>query len=128
MSRTVTRQKAGLVLAGLLSLGSVPSALFPTPDGQEGPPLGILVVGSLLGVIGVVAVVIAWRTNSRVAIRVAAGTLIINALTGLPAFFVDVPAGLKLLVGVSVLVTAAAVVLMFSPSRATSPVTAEVPR
>ena len=66
MSRTVTRQKAGLVLAGLLSLGSVPSALFPTPDGQEGPPLGILVVGSLLGVIGVVAVVIAWRTSSRV--------------------------------------------------------------
>ena len=38
-------------------------------------------------------------------------------LTGLPAFFVDVPAGVKALVGVSVLITVVAVALMFSGRR-----------
>jgi hypothetical protein len=67
-------------------------------------------------------VVIAWRTGNRAAIRVAAGTLILNLLTSLPAFFVDIPAGVKALVGVSVLVTVLAVGLMFSPSRQSAPV------
>ena len=122
MSPTTTREKVGLVLAGLLSAANIPSVFFPTPDGENGPPLAILVVGSILGVIGLVAVVIAWRSGSRTAIRVAAGALIINLLTSLPAFFVDVPAGVKLLVGVSVLLTVLAVVLMFSPSRQPTPV------
>ena len=122
MSPTTTRQKVGLGLAGLLNAANIPSVFFPTPEGQEGPPLAILVVGSILGVIGLVAVIIAWRSGNRAAIRVAAGALIINLLTSLPAFFVDVPAGIKLLVGVSVLLTVLAVALMFSPSREPAPV------
>jgi hypothetical protein len=43
-------------------------------------------------------------------------------LTALPAFFVDVPAGIKLLAGVSTLFVIAAVVLMFSPGRRSAPV------
>ncbi|GAA2143653.1 hypothetical protein GCM10009844_16270 [Nocardioides koreensis] len=116
------RQKAGLVLAGLYSLANIPSAFFPAPDGEEGPPLEILVIGSLLGVVGLVAVVLAWRTGNRAALRVAAGAIIVVTLTGLPAFFVDVPAGIKLLVGLSVLLTIATVVLMFSPTRRPEPV------
>lgn len=116
------RQRAGLVLAGLYSLVNIPSAFFPAPDGSEGPPLEILVIGSLLGVVGLVAVVLAWRTGNRAALRVAAGAIIVVTLTGLPAFFVDVPAGIKLLVGLSVLLTIATVVLMFSPSREPAPV------
>ncbi|MEJ7744515.1 MAG: hypothetical protein WKF73_19460 [Nocardioidaceae bacterium] len=122
MSSTTTRQKIGLGLAGLLSALNITSVFFPTPEGETGPPFAILAVGTLLGVIGLVAVIIAWRSGNRAAIRVAAGTLIINLLTSLPAFFVDVSAAVKLLVGVSVLLTVLAVGLMFSPSRRAVPV------
>ncbi|MBA2444180.1 MAG: hypothetical protein H0V49_02465 [Nocardioidaceae bacterium] len=122
MSPTTPPQKVGLVLAGLLSAANIPSVFFPTPEGENGPPLAILVVGSILGAIGLVAVIIAWRSGNLAAIRVVAGALIINLLTSLPAFFVDVPAGIKLLVGVGVLLTVLAITLMFSPSRQPAPV------
>ena len=122
MSPISTRQKVGLVLAGVMSVINIPSVFFPAPDGDEGPPLAVLAVNSVLGIIGLVALVIAWRSGTKAAIRVAAGTLILNAITSLPAFFVDVPAGLKAVVGVSVLVTVATVVLMFSPARRPAPV------
>ncbi|HWM73605.1 MAG TPA: hypothetical protein VNQ53_07685 [Nocardioides sp.] len=119
--RINTKQKIGLVLCGLYSLGNIPSFLGSTDEG-DGPPLGILVIGSILGVIGLVATVMAWRGH-RVALRVAAGAIIVVTLTGLPAFFVDVPVFVKALVGVSVLLTLAAVVLMFSSDRRSATVT-----
>jgi hypothetical protein len=112
----------GLVIAALYSLTNIPSALFETPEGQEGPPLAILAVGSVLGVIGLVASVWAWRGN-RVALRIAAGAIILVTLTALPAFFVDVPMAIKALVAFSVLLTLVAVVLMFSTDRRPVPVT-----
>ena len=111
------RQKAGLVIAGLLSLVSVTSAFFPTPEGEEGPPYAVLVLGTILGVVGLVGVVIAWRTGNQAAFRVTAGALVINAIASLPAFFVDVPAGLKLAVAISIVVTVLGIVLMFSTPR-----------
>ena len=118
---TISRsQRVGLVLAGLLSLLNVVSVLAPTPDGEEGPPFMILVLGTVIGVIGLVALVFAWRGN-RVAMRVLAGTLVINVLSSLPAFFVDVPALLKLGVAVSCLVAIAAIVLMFRPAPQPAP-------
>jgi hypothetical protein len=122
MNTTSKRQKVGFVLAGIYSAANIPSVLFPVPEGAEGPPIGILVIGSVLGVVGLVAVVVAWRTGNRAALRAAAGAIIVVTLTALPAFFVDVPAGIKLLVGVSVLLTIAAVVLMYSPGRRSTPV------
>ena len=110
------KQKAGLVICMLYGLSNIPSVLFPAPDGDDGPPLAILVVGSILGVVALVAAVMAWRGN-RVALRVAAGAIIIVTLTGLPAFFVDVPMGVKALVGFGVVLTVVAVVLMFSTDR-----------
>lgn len=118
-----TKNKVGLVIAGLLGLADIPAVLMPTPEGEVGPPFGILVVGSICGVITVVAVVIAWRKANRGAIRVAAGARIVSMLTALPAFFVDVPAGLKLVVTALVVLTVISVVLMLSPARQTSPVT-----
>jgi hypothetical protein len=115
-SSTTTKQKVGLVICGLYSLTNIPSVLVPTPDGEEGPPFAILAVDSVLGLIGLVMVVMAWRGN-RVALRVAAGSMILSTLTGLPAFFVDVPMAVKALVGFSVVITVAAVVLMFSGRR-----------
>lgn len=122
MKTTSNRQKVGLLLAGIYSAFNIAGVLLPTPDGQDGPPMGILVVDSLLGVVGLVAVIITWRTGNRGALRVAAGAIIIMTLTALPAFFVDVPAGIKLLVGAFSLLTIVAVVLMFSPGRRTTPV------
>jgi hypothetical protein len=114
-----TKQKVGVGVAGLLSLANLPSVLVPTPDGEEGPPFAILVLATILGVIGLVAVVLAWRRN-RVALRVAAGVIIVSALTSLPAFFVDVPTGIKVATAVTVVLTVVAVALMFSGRRPAS--------
>ena len=117
-----TKQKVGLVLCGLYSLSNIPSVLESAPDGEEGPPLAILVVGTVLGVIGLVATVMAWRGN-RVALRIAAGSIIVVTLTALPAFFVDVPMWIKALSGVAVILTVVTVVLMFSGDRRPASVT-----
>ncbi len=113
---TITRQRVGIGIGALLSLISLPSILTPTPEGETGPPIAILALGTVLGLVGLVAAFLAWRGN-RGALRVLAGTVIVNMLTALPAFFVDVPAWLKLGVGVTVLLALAAVVLMFTPDR-----------
>ena len=115
--RRTRNQKIGIVVAGLYSLMNIPSAAIPTPEGETGPPVGILIIGSVLGVVGLVCSVLAWRGND-IALRVAAGSIIVMTLTGLPAFFVDVPMGIKALVAVSVVVTVVAVALMFSGRRA----------
>ncbi len=113
---TSTRQRVGIGIGALLSLINLLSILMPTPEGETGPPIAILALGAVLGLVGLVAAFLAWRGN-RGALRVLAGTVIVNTLTALPAFFVDVPAWLKLGVGVTVLLALAAVVLMFSPDR-----------
>jgi len=112
-----TKNKVGLVLAGLLGLFDLPSFLQSTPEGETGPPFGILVLGSICGAITVVAVVVAWVKDHRGAVRVAAGARIVSMLTALPAFFVDVDAGLKILVTAVVVLTVVSVVLMLSPAR-----------
>jgi hypothetical protein len=117
------KQKVGLVLAALYCLSNIPSFLAGSPDpGEEGPPMAILVVSSILGVVGLVAAVLAWR-GQRVALRACAGAVIVITLTGLPAFFVDVPMAIKALVGFSVVLTVVIVVLMFSGDRRSASVT-----
>ena len=109
--------KVGLALTILLSIGNIASALGPTPEGESGPPLGVLLAGSILGVIGTVAGILAWVTNNRAAARLAAITIVLCAISALPAFFVDVPAGVKAMVAVLVLLTVTAVALTFSARR-----------
>ncbi len=118
-----TKNKVGLALAGLLGLVDLPSFLTATPEGEVGPPYGILVLGSICGLVTVVAVVIAWRTASRGAIRIAAGARIVSLLGALPAFFVDVPWFVKVAVTAFTIVTVISLVLMLSPARQASPVT-----
>jgi hypothetical protein len=121
-SSASTKQKVGLVICGLYCLSNIPSAFIPVDSGaSDGPPLAILVVDSVLALLGVVATVLAWRGN-RVALRIAAGAMVVITLTGLPAFFVDVPMGVKALVGLSVVVTVVAIVLMFSGARRSAPI------
>lgn len=119
-----TKNKVGLVLAGLLGLGDILFFfLMPTPEGEVGPPDGILILGLVCAIVTVVAVLVAWTKANRGAIRIAAGARIVSMLTALPAFFVDVPADVKITVTVLVVVTVVSVVLMLSPARQTSPVT-----
>jgi hypothetical protein len=117
-----TRNKIGLGIAGLISLVNVPSVLEPAPDGDVGPPFVVLLADTVCGVIGLVAVVIAWRTGNRAAMRLAAATLVVALVTSLPAHFVDVPAAIKVLVAVFTVVVLASLVLMFSGDRRRAPV------
>ena len=103
------RNKIGLVLAGLLALGDVTSPFTdlsnPSP-GEQGPPMPVLAVGAVLGVITLVALVYTWRTGNRVGARVVAGSRILSVMLALPAFFVGgVPAGIVVLVAVIVVIT-----------------------
>jgi hypothetical protein len=124
MSSPVTsRTRAGLVLAALLGLADVVSAFFPTPEGEVGPPLPIVVLGGVLGVATLAAVAAAWRTGQRGMLRIIAATRVLSAISALPAFFVDIPAALKLVVAVGVVLTVVCVVLVLTPARRTASVT-----
>ena len=112
-----TKNKAGLGLAVFYAIVNIPSAALPAPDGEEGPPMAILIVCSVLGVVALASAVTAWRRGSRPAARLTAGSLIVITMTSLPAFFVDVPAAIKVLVALGVVLTIAIVVLMFSPPK-----------
>ena len=112
-----TKNKVGLGLAICYAVVNIPSAAVPTPDGGAGPPAAILIACSILAVVALASGIIAWRKGSRPAARLAAGSLIVITLTSLPALFVDVPAGIKVLVSVSVGLTIVIVVLLFSPPK-----------
>jgi hypothetical protein len=112
-----TRNKVGLVLAGVYGLGNIPGFAFSVPEGVVGPGLEILVVDSVLALAAVVAVVVAWLRRSRTAARLAVGAIVLITVTALPGLFVDVPPPVRLLVAGSVLVTAVAVILILTPAR-----------
>jgi hypothetical protein len=118
-----TRTRVGLALAALLGVADVVSAFFPTPDGEVGPPLPIVLLGGVIGLATLAAVVVGWRSGGRGALRIVAGTRVLSAITALPAFFVDVPAWLKLVVAVAVVLTVVCVVLVLSPARQSAAVT-----
>ncbi|MGQ0573109.1 MAG: hypothetical protein ACT4RN_02770 [Pseudonocardia sp.] len=116
LSRT---NKIGLALAALLGLVDVFAVLTPSPGpGAEGPPIEVLVASSVLGVVTLVAVVWAWRTGSRVAARIVAGTRILSGLTALPAFFVEgVPAAFVVWAAATVVLTVVCVGMVLSRPR-----------
>jgi hypothetical protein len=118
MPRYSTLNKVGFVLAIVNGLVNVTSVANPTPEGQNGPPMVILVVDAVLGLGIIVAVLIGWLRGRRAAIRAATAMLILAAITALPAFVVpDIPAGLVAGVGVYVLLTIVTIVLMLKPAR-----------
>jgi hypothetical protein len=116
-SPVTTRTRAGLVLAALLGVADVVGMFLPTPEGELGPPLPILLLGGLLGIVTLVAAGTAWRTGRRGALRLVAGTRVLSVIGALPAFFVEVPPWVKLLVAVFVVLTVVCVVLVLAPAR-----------
>ena len=112
-----TKNKVGLGLAIFYGITNIPSFLEGPGPGENGPPMAILIVDTVLGVIATVAGIIAWRSGSRAAARLTAATVILITLTSLPALFVDIPAFVKVIVAVSIVLTVAIIVLMFSPAK-----------
>jgi hypothetical protein len=115
-----TTNKVGLGLIIFYAVANIPGFLFGGPEGETGPPLAVLVAASVLGLVGAVAGVVAWRSGSRPAARLSAASIVVITLTSLPAFFVDVPAGIKALVAAGVIFTVTAVALTLSSPRGAS--------
>ncbi len=116
--RTGTGNRIGFVLAILLGLGDVVSLAQPTPEGEVGPPIAVLVVGAVLGVVTLVGVALGWARGSRVGVRVAAASRVLSVLLALPAFFVSgLAPALRILTAAAVLLTILSVVLMLRESR-----------
>lgn len=116
VSMYTTPNKVGFVLALLLGLGNLLSLASPTPEGQAGPPLAILIVDAVLGVGIIVAVLVGWLRGRKAAIRAATVLLILAAITALPAFVApDVPSALVAAAGGYVVLTIVTIVLMLKP-------------
>lgn len=115
-----TRAKIGFWLAVVLAVADVASTvLTPSPpEGQDGPPLEVLVFSGLMGVVTLVAAVVVLRSGSRAALRVMAVSRVLSALTALPAFFVpNVPPEFVAFGAATVVLTIVAVVLLMSRAR-----------
>jgi hypothetical protein len=110
-TRTTRQVRTGLAISAFLGLINIPFLFVPAPTGQDGPPEAILVLSALVGLVSVVCAVIAWRSGNRLAIRINAAALLLNGLTTLPAFFVDIDAWIKVFSMVSVILTVVALVL-----------------
>ncbi|MFJ8719453.1 hypothetical protein ACIRD9_40850 [Streptomyces violaceus] len=110
------KNKVGLALAGVLGLIDMTSVFTPWPDSDApGPPVSVLVAGTVLGVITLFAVVHTWLTANRTGSRVVAGSRILSAITSLPAFFVTgVPAWAVSVVALLVVVTIVVIALVLS--------------
>lgn len=116
------KNKAGLVLCGLLGATDVASlaALGQQGAGESGPPAAVIVAAAALGILTLVAVVVTWRTRSRLGARLVAASRVLSALSAVPAFFVeDVGTGFVAAAATAVLLTLVAIWLLLSPpSRA----------
>jgi hypothetical protein len=119
-SALTTKNRVGLGLAALLGLNGTlvsPFVLAGSDDGpnSSGPPLPVILVGVVLGLITLLAVVYTWRTGNRGGARVIAAARIIAALLAVPAFFVsNVAPGLVVLASSVMVVTVVTIVLVLS--------------
>jgi hypothetical protein len=110
MSRTF---RAGLILFGLLSVGDLAGPLLT--DGEH-PPMSVALIGSALGLVSVVLVVLAWRGTRRAVVPLLV-LRILSGLSAVPAFFAgDVPAAAMIAAGLTIALTAAGTVLVLMPA------------
>jgi O-antigen/teichoic acid export membrane protein len=120
---TTGRFRTGLAVSAFLGLLNIPFLFGPGPDGSEGPPTVVLVVSGALGLVSVACAVVAWRSGNRLAVRINAAALIVNALLSMPAFFVDIASWVKVGAAATVLLTVVALVLTLRREHAPYTVT-----
>jgi hypothetical protein len=112
-TRLSGRVRTGLAISAFLALASI----VPTPSGTDGPPFAIVVLSATLSVVLIASAAVAWRFGNRLAIRINAAALLLNALTTLPVFFVDIDAWVKVGGAVMIVLTVAALVLTMRPEH-----------
>ncbi|WP_344615219.1 hypothetical protein [Dactylosporangium salmoneum] len=105
----------GLVLSGLLGLVDVVSL----PLGTDGPPVAVLVIGTVLGLGTIAGVVLAWPNRSRAGAVTVIVTRLLSALTAVPAFFVAAtPAAARGAAAAGIVITLLCVALVAPALRA----------
>jgi len=107
--------KVGLIVAFVLGLLDIIFTFVPV--GSGGPPLFILIIGLLLGLITCVCAALVWRSNVRAAFWAIVVTRILSSLSAIPAFGADIPSWIKVLVAVQIVVTIVDLVLLLKPNR-----------
>jgi len=113
-----TKNKLGLALQLIYGLANVPS-IFQQPGSEkhDGPPMFILWIDTVLGVLLVLAVVIAWRNGNRTAAVAASAANVLLTLSGIPVFFVGAPVVFQVIVSVAIVLTIVSVTLTHARSR-----------
>ena len=110
MTRPSTSATVGLVICVLLGVVDIVSLGGLGSD--DGPPVGIVLLGAVLGVLTLWGARLAWRGRRKGATIVIVSRLI-SALSAVPAFFVDdVPDWVPPVVGVGLALTAIGVGLV----------------
>lgn len=110
-----TKNKVGLALAAVLGLNGALVSPFVLADADKGPPLAVLIIGAVLGVITLILVLYTARTASRTGARAIAGVRIVSALLSAPAFFVSHVAPTSVVMASAVIiVTVVTIVLLLS--------------
>ncbi len=113
-----SRTSAGLALLGLAAILD-----FTEPLALRGPdsaPLGVILLAVALGVVTLVALVPAAR-GSRPALLLAVAIRVVDALLGLPAFFLDAPLWVRTLVSAMLVLTVLGLVLVAPRLRRQTP-------
>jgi len=109
--------KLGLVLLAMCAAANMVPVPVPD-DAPAGPPLGVLIANAVLGFIAVVAIVHAWRTDSRRFLWLVIAISVVNLLLALPAFFVDgVPDNIQVIVAIYTAVSVLGLALTLKPNR-----------
>jgi hypothetical protein len=109
--------RAGLAISALVGVANILFTLVPTPAGEDGPPVAVVVVSAGLGLLSIVCAVAAWRSANRLAVRLNAAALIIEALLTMPGFFVDIDAWIKIVGALAIILTVVALVLTLRRER-----------
>ena len=109
------KMTAGLVLLAVLAALDIVGVAGAGMDGA--PPLGVILVSALLGVITLVGVRMAWTGAPR-GMTIAIVSRIPSAVLGLPVLFVvGTPAWAKLAVAASLVATFVALALVTTTRR-----------
>ena len=117
-----TSVRVGLTLSILLGLANLPVLFLDVDWGDSAPPFALLLLNAALGMVSVVCGAIAWNSGNRLAIRINAAALIINAIMIVPGVFFEGPVWIPVVSAVTIVATVTAVVLMMRRTSAPVPV------
>jgi hypothetical protein len=114
MTTTIRWGLALAVLLGLLDIAGVGGVWA-----DDGPPAAVAIAGAILGLITIVAAILARR---RGAIPTVIISRVLSGLLSLPVYWADnAPGWSKIAVGIALAVTVAAVALLTVGRRTASP-------